>query len=299
MILLSGAFCGDNHSFDYTPTNISNINNIKIGNGIYDEIYATKGTNGEYDESSKIWGYDTLLFALFKNNLFGGNVEFTSDSVSAIRIKRRKLGTYKWDTFYEKPITTNDDFNFEWVDKYVRGKTEYEWAFVPVINGSEGNLNTNRIKTEFDGFYFIEKDVVYRAILNTQINPTRNQDTAVVKTLNRRYPFTIKNGKTNYTSGNFQATFIEQKDDCTFDIDNGWSYRERVTDFLTNGKNKILKNDEGKMWMVSIIDGIPENADGHYQNVITNITFVETGDAESVEDLYIHGLLDLDPVLVR
>lgn len=299
MILLSGMFCGDNHSFDYTPTNVPNIKSIKIGNGVFDEIFATRSTSIPLTEKSKEWTFDTILYALFKDNLFAGNVEFTSDSVSAMRIKRRKKGTYTWDTFFEIAISTNEDFNFERLDRYARANTKYEYSLIPVINGVEGNLNINEIETKFDGFYFIEKDVIYRALLNTELHTERNHNGKTVTTLDRKYPFHITNGNSNYTSGQLQATFIDKLLDNSYDVQNGWKYREQVNDFLTNGKPKILKDDEGRMWMVGIVDSIPENAQGHYQHIISNISFVEIGDSESVEDLYDNNFIDLDSRLMR
>ena len=62
-------FCGDNHSFNYTPTNVSNINSINIYNGVFDELYVTKNTNIEFIESSKFWDFSTILYAQFQGTL--------------------------------------------------------------------------------------------------------------------------------------------------------------------------------------------------------------------------------------
>jgi len=299
-ILLSGMFCGDNHSFDFTPTDVPNINNIKIKNGIYDEVFATRNTNFEYSENNKVWDFYTILYPLFQSNLYAGNVSFTSDTVTAIRVKRRKKGTYTWDVIFEVPIYTNADFTFERFDRFARGNTEYEYSLVPVISGVEGNLNTNEIKSEFDGIYLVEKDVVYHCYLNTKIPETqRHQNSTIIETLGRKKPYVIKNGDLNYVSGSLNVTFIDKGLNCEYDIENGWKYREQVDDFLTNGRPKILKSDTGEMWLVSIVDSIPQDFSQHWQMPIHTIQWIEIGDCESTEDLFDADLIDVDPRLVR
>jgi len=299
-ILLSGMFCGDNHSFDFTPTSVPEINNIQIYNGIYNEVYATKNTTNEYTENTKEWDFNTILYALFKNSLYAGNVSFSADIVSSIRVKRRKKGDYVWDLLFEIPINTNEDFVFERFDRFARANTEYEYSLVPVISGVEGNLNTNEIKSEFDGVYLVEKDVVYHAFLNTKIpNTQRHQSGITVETLGRKYPYSIKNGDMNYTSGSLNVTFIDQGLNCEFDIENGWKFREQVDDFLSNGRPKILKTDEGKMWLVSIVDNIPQDFSQHWQMPIHTISWSEIGDVNNTSDLYDAGILDVDPRLVQ
>jgi hypothetical protein len=292
--MLIGSFCGDNHCLDYTPTNISNINYLKIDNGIFDEVFATNNVTSNYLETSKKWDFDTVFYALFQNNLFAGNVSFTADTVSAMRIKRRKSSEYKWITLFEIPISTNADFSFERFDRYVRGKTDYEYSLVPVINSVEGNLSSNSIKSEFEGFYFIDKDTIIRALLNTKLSTQRNQNSTTISTLGRKYPYQIVNGDNNYVSGSLECTFIDLID-CEFDVDNGWSFRDVVDDFLTNGKPKILKNDEGKIWIVAIVDAISQDFSNHYQMPIHTINFVETGNAEDMESLFNSNLSDVDP----
>ena len=293
-MLFNRAFCGDNHCFDYTPNNITNINTVVIKNGVYDELFLSKNSNLEFMEDAKHWNYETIFYALFKNDLFAGNVSFTSDTVSAIRVKRRKISEFDWQTFFEVPIETNQDFNFERFDRYVRGSVVYDYSLVPVINGIEGNLSTASITTEFDGFYFIEKDTIIRAYLNTQLSTQRNHNGKPITTLGRKYPYYITNGSANHTTGSLTATFIDLINNV-YDVENGWKFREVVDDFLTNGRPKILKNDEGKMWMVAIVDNVPQDFSIHWNCPVHTINFTEIGNSEDVGDLYSNNFTDFDP----
>ena len=299
MMLLCGMFCGDNHSFDYSPTAVTTINNIKIQNGTFDELFGSTNSKINCDESSKVWNFDTRFYAKFQNDLFAGNVNFTADTVNAVRIKRRKKGTYEWDTLFEVPINTNDDFKFERFDRYARGNTEYEYTLVPVMSGIEGNLNTNSILSSFEGYYLIEKEVIYHLFLNTSISFTRNQNSTTVNTLGRKYPFQVVNGNSNYTSGELQGTFIDLGIDYELNTADGMRYRQEVDNFLTNGKPKILKDDEGRMWMVAIVDSIPQDFSQHWNMPIHTITWTEIGNCDDFDDMYDNNFIDVDSRLIR
>ena len=292
-------FCGDNHSFDYTPTSVPNINNICIGNAIYDELYTARDAEKEYTEENKVWDFDTVFYAHFRNNLLAGNVDFSAKNVNAMRIKRRKKNGYQWITLFEIPIQTDDDFNFERFDRYARGNTEYEYSLVPMTNNIEGNLNTNSIKSQFSGYYITEKELIYHAFLNTALSLERNHNSVAINTLGRKFPFHISNGNSAYVNGELEATFIDKKLGYDYDIDNGWSYREKVDEFLTNGKPKILKNDVGQMWMIAVVENISHDYSKHVDMPIHSISWVEIGDPEETSDLYDNNFIDLDPRLVR
>lgn len=299
MALLSGMFCGDNHSFDYTPTAVSEIKTINLYNGTYDELFASKNTSMSYDESSKVWDFDTVLYAKLQNSLFGGNVLFTSDTVNEVRIKRRKKGTYDWDTIFQIDIKTNDDFKFERFDRYARGNTEYEYTLVPVLSTIEGNLNTSSIISDFEGYYLLDKETIHHIFLNTSLSYQRNQNSTTLSTLGRKYPFHVSNGNNNYTSGELQATFIDMGEDNDLNTVDGWKYREEIDNFLTNGKPKILKDDQGKMWMIAIVDNIPQDFSEHWNMPIHTITWTEIGNCDDTADMYDNNFIDIDSRLIR
>ena len=52
---------------------------------------------------------------------------------------------------------------------------------------------------------------------------------------------------------------------------------------------KLIKFDNGEIWIGKIIDSIQESTNGYSENIKTTFTFVEVGDAESNEDLYYRG----------
>ena len=298
MIFLGTTFCGGKYTFDYTPTYINNINSILLQNGIFDELFITKNIVYSYTiDIPQTWDFDTILHALFNGNLHGGNVEYTADQVSSIRVKRREKGTYEWITLFDVPINTRDDFTFERIDKYARSEVEYEYALIPVMNLTEGNLNINTIKSTFDGIYIIEKDTSFGTVLDINYGVQRNQESKAITTLGSKYPYVISNGNSNYDAINLSATFIE------YDEINkvwktkreGFDYRKRLTDFFTNGKVKILKMPHtGEIWMVKVNDAITNQSAGHLEKITTAVNFTEVGDVNSSNDLYDNNFINVN-----
>lgn len=295
ILFLGRTFCGSRNSLDYTATSLNNINHVIIKEGIYDDLYITKNIDTEmsipYQE--KEWDFDTILNAHFNGDLEAGNISIVLEQVSSMKLKRRQIGTNSWVTLYEFPIYDEDDINFSYIDKYVKAKVEYEYAIIPIINNNEGNYNINNIKTWFDGIFIVDKKNNYSTRLNIDISTQKNKPTTVVNTLGRKYPFVIQNGENNYYSGSVTAEFYKNKNNCDFDIENSYIYREEFMDFLYNGKPKLLKNDDGRMWMISVIDSSPENKDTHPDKISTSFNFTEIGDSNSQIDLYSNNFIDV------
>ena len=108
----------------------------------------------------------------------------------------------------------------------------------------------------------------------------------------------LRSTSTGLSTANFTVAVNRnfKNKDGQYDVDNGWKYREDINDFLTDGKPKILKNFEGKIWIIYILeDTIDETQKDHYQNVVTSFDWNEAGDANNTADLYYNGFIDGDP----
>lgn len=284
---------GDVHSGDETSTSIENIVNVKEQNSIIDDSFLTKDTSSFVSPLNKTWDFNTILHATFQGNLLAGNVDFVVSQVSSIRVKRRIKGTYNWTTLFQVPISGINDLSFERFDRFCQAKTEYEWAFVPVINGVEGNLSINSIVSDFDGIAICEKDTTFLTPLDVKYSRQRNRPSSLLNTIDGKYPVVIVNSQNCYDSGSASGVFIQLNEEtCDFDIDNGWKYRDNFLDFLSDGKPKFLKLYNSKAWLISIIDSPSENNDEHPDKVTTSFSWVQVGDINSSQDLYDNGLTD-------
>lgn len=296
MIFCGFGISGMNHCGDYVPTNVSNIELVTLTKAIFDELLITKNVITDYSNVIESdWDFDTILHALFDGNLHAGNVDFTVEQVSKIRIKRRKVNSYDWITLFEVPIEKVEDFDFERVDRYARSNQDYEYALVPVIGNAEGNLNINTIRSEFEGIYLVERDIGYGSSIQTSISTQKNRPTTVINTLGRRTPYVITNGENNYYSGQISAVFVDQNlETCEYETENGWRYREAIMDFLCNGNPKILKHEDGRMWMINVTGSPSESESPHPLYPTTSFEWVEIGDVGSSTMLYENNFIDVN-----
>lgn len=294
MSFLGADFFGDDASFDAAVAAPAPFTAVTVQNGVYDELFITKNPDQPTEPTAeKEWDYDTILYAKFDGTTTAGNIQYTVDQVSAMRIKYRESGTYDWITCYELPVRTDADFSFSKELKFLRSGVTYDVAIVPVLNGTEGNLNIASVKSEFDGLYLMEKEQSFHAPLNVSIYPiSKNQSSSVITTLDGVYPFVLYNGKAKHRSGSASGLFVEpgQQD---YDFDNAENYRDRLLEFMTNGKPKLLKTYHGKEYIVNIIDSPQEERDGHDSNISLSFSWVETGDCSSSADLYQSALIDV------
>ena len=97
----------------------------------------------------------------------------------------------------------------------------------------------------------------------------------------------------NYDAINMTASFIPMKN-CLLDTEASTKYRNEVNRFLAESQALILKDYQGRRWMVGVGNAIPQAPDGHVDNIVYNLTFTEIGNCDSTTDLYINGLSDLN-----
>lgn len=283
--------CGSGDSISSTPSLVNDITYISISNGIYDELFGTDNPDIEMIDSSKKWDFDTRFYAKFQGNLMAGNVDYAASMVSSIRIKRRKNDEHQWLTMFDIPIETNDDFNFELIDRYAQGSQDYYYAMVPVIEHVEGNINKNEIRSEFNDYFILDRDISYHIFLNTSLNIELNKNIGIINTLGRKYPFVISNGLSQYKTGslNFALAPIVN---CEINVDDGYNYRTQFEEWITNGKPKILKDWTGQIYMMDITSSIPIDYE-FYKLPSYQIQFTEIGNPLDETDLYNNNFIDV------
>lgn len=293
-MFLGNTFASSNKSLVSSPVEAKNIEKLTVRFAIFGEVYASNDVislNDFNGVTPSDWEFDTKLHALFQGDLHGGNVNFSTDVVESIRIKKRTKGELIFKTIYEKPINTNEDFGINLLD-YLEPVGTIEYAYVPIISGGEGDYIISKVESNFDSYFICERDIAYPMVLDTTFKKQLNHLVGVVELPNRLKPVVIKGGITNYISGDIECTFIENRD-CEWLINDSWEYRNQIYQFLTNGKPKILKDFEGNTWMIAVTSGVTEDSD-HYQHIKSKFSVVECGETSSVGDLYDNGFIDTD-----
>lgn len=289
-------FASSKDAISNTSVSDNTITTLTFSNMILDELYSTEAVLVNFDwKIPEDWDADTYLHSKYQETIHAGNVSYSPEMVSKIKIKRRFKGEFEWKTIYEQPVKTLEDLAVHYTDYLVPSNHEVEYAYVAVINGIDTDSATNSVETDFETYFLCGNGgEVYPMIINVDNQVTYNRESNIIKSPGRKYPYVINNGITQYYSGSLKVSFIRMDDKCQLDAENGWKYRNELDRFLTNGEPKILKSFEGDMWMVDIINAIPRSNEGHYQLVSQSIEWVESGDPFSIGDLYDNGFINTD-----
>lgn len=290
-------FNRDGDALNNAISNVNDISSTTLSNAIFNHFNITRNTNLDYTtEIPSEWDYDTILDAKFNGNLSGGNSDVLADQISAIKIKRRVKGTFDWLTLKIIPVNSFEDLVFSFVDRLNAYGVEYEYAFVPVTSGTEGNYIINSILSNFKGVFIGDAESSYKFLYDVSYGSNaRNQQVGTFQPLGRQYPVIVANGLLSYESGTVTATILndDYEDTGTYDRTAIVQKKTVLKDFLTNRKAKILKDWNGNIWLCIITNNIQMNYKEGTGMGIPQVTFnwTQIGDADSQADLYANGII--------
>lgn len=286
-----GSFLSDTSSLDATPIASKQVDVLTITNGVFDDIYMDSNTDLEYSNTIPEWDYSTIMHARFQNNILAGNVNFTLSTISALVLKRRKKGAFLWTPLYSQSVVEEEDLDFYFTDITVASNTTYEYAAVPIINGTEGTYQITSVDVEFDGAFIIDPTYGYQLIVNLHRgNLTRNNPASLIEPINSKYPYINYYGQSQYDKFTISGMFMEMVNNCRVNEDvYSWQLRKAVRDFLTNRRSKVVKLYDGQIYLAAVMDPIQESEEQHIDFVNMTVNFVEIGDVDDGADLYYHG----------
>ena len=294
MFFLGSGIAAYKGCLDNTSVTTDTIDNLSVGGAVFDRVFVTRAVVDQPTDFPG-WDYDTILDAPFSGNLMGGNIIYQIQQISSVRIKRRRSGTHDWLTLFDIPVQKEEDLKFERYDKYAGSGIQYDYALVPVIDNVEGYVNQNSIECKFSGCFIFEKEDGYSSDLDiTKGTITRNRPSNVVTTLSGKYPYVISNGESDYESGQFSMMILPKDTDGEYTTENAYQYREAIKDFLNDGKPKIMKLSDGRIWMISTTDGLTEDNGEVEGYVHHSFNWVEIGDPENSSDLYDNDFIDVN-----
>lgn len=174
-----------------------------------------------------------------------------------------------------------------------------------MYGNEEGNYSTTMVKSEFNKIFLIEDSTVYGTeITDGFCDTTRNIPSANLELLNSKYPIFVRNSIANYDTGSCKGSFMKTESDegeCVeLDYSNEHSYKrvmyqKEVMDFICDGVPKILKNIDGRKWLIQVMPNPTDTADEVYNNRNISFEWVEIGNLDSEEDMYYLGISDITP----
>ncbi|MFR3182224.1 MAG: hypothetical protein ACLTPN_01195 [Clostridia bacterium] len=295
MIFLGYNFLQDRYCWQPVPTNLTNIERVRLENGIYDHFNITKDVDFPYITTYPgEWDLNTQMDADFNGNINAGNIDYVVTQISAIKIKRRRKGTFDWHTLYNVPINNPKEIDFVRYDYLAQNDTEYEYAIVPIIGNVEGEYSINSIKSNFYGIFITDGENSYKFKENASYsNNERVHLTATYEPYGSKYPVIISNGQLSYDKGTVGGSIIVLDKNEELDRKETSERLQAIKNFLTTPSAKILKDFNGNIWLVTLSDNLPIT---YYSEVgmgfaRVDFNWSEIGDPHSGQDLYDNNLI--------
>lgn len=207
---------------------------------------------------------------------------------TAVRIKRKRVGEYGWLTLQEKKINSIQDFQVQGVDYLTASGETYVYAWVPLINDAEGSYRTQEVYSVFDSVFVCDDTHAYKFDTGVSYGTSNQvQDIGKFSPLNRQHPVYVANAITNYQMGSFNGRILEYAENGELSRVGMVAKKNIVLDFLTNKKPKILKDFNGNIWLLFVIDTPTINYEAKWGNGLMTLGFsyAEFGDAHDVASL--------------
>ena len=236
------------------------------------------------------------------------HIEQINDLESAQFVRLKRTRNYEtlsdWVTIWQRGATALSNGQ-SIVDYTNQSGATYQYALVVVdYDNNEGAyyyLTDNNgillpVYSEFDGVFIAEKTGVYRFYSNLNFGDTaRNQKVGIFEPIGSRTPKIVKNGMTNYTTGNFSGNILQDDYVDTREIDR-YAVTEKAEDlnnYLTNGSPKVLKDWNGSARIIYITEKPSVSHDSSVGGGYQQITFdyVEMGSVDNSADLEKNDLI--------
>lgn len=235
----------------------SNVDEVKIGAGVYDELYISVDTTIEnVDERPTTWKIKNIMDAKFNGSLEAGTIGGEGHTVTTIQIYRRKVnGDNQWILIGEFPYDI--DYNlYTFVDRLAENNAVYEYAIAPLANDMIGDLTISQtIKVNYEGVWISDLNNNFKLDFDLGIDTTDyNTNFSKQEPINGKYPV-ITFGSQNYKTGSMsflplseqQATSGGKKIDGMLER----QVRDSVVDFLTRPSAKVIRGDNGSLMVVA------------------------------------------------
>lgn len=302
MVFLGASFFSDENSLKPSESQANDITKLRLYGGIYDNLYVTTNTDLSPDDyEDEPWTHDTKIKADFDGDFSSGNSIYTLSNTDFIVIKRREKGTFNWITIYVSPkIEELSDLDIQFDDKYARANTDYEYAICS-YHSYDSFLMMNHqqiieVKSDFDGIFIADKNCIYGTKIGIDgCDTTREIITGTLPLLNNKYPTVVSNSDTNYDSGSVSGIFMDVDCEATKGIqyNSSYKYRNKIKDRLADKMPLVLKTMDGRMWLIKVTGGITDQMDNHPQLRKISFDWVEIGNVDDEETLYMNGLTDI------
>ena len=300
-----------------------NFTGLNVGSSYYVtvEVTTTQGMNVNAQSGTFTVSIDTptLGEATVVNNACDGYISVISnlseqydESITNILVKRQDVADVSgaWLTLYSQPITQASDMDFTFIDFLNQYGKTYKYALVPLLTQTQSGVEveveggytvSDEVQSVFDGVFIADSTGSQKCKANVGYgNVDMNQVVGTITPIGAKYPIIITNSQNQYHNGSISGTIVP--DDYYFNgnlsrIDMV-NKRSELEQFLTNKHAKIIKDWNGNIWLVMIMDNVSCTFNNNYGMGIVNFStsWVEVGDPTNQQDLQATGLINIGGV---
>lgn len=300
-----------------------NFTGLSVGSSYYVtvDVTTTQGMSVNTQSNTFTVSIDTptLGEATIVNNACDGYISVISNlsdqysaSITNILVKRQNVDDISgsWLTLYSQPVTQASDMNFTFIDFTNQYGKTYKYALVPLLTQTQSGVEveveggytvSDEVQSVFDGVFIADSTGSQKCKANVGYgNVDMNQVVGSITPIGAKYPIVITNSQNQYHNGSISGTIVP--DDYYFNgnlsrIDMV-NKRNELEQFLTNKRAKIIKDWNGNIWLVMIMDNVSCTFNNNYGMGIVNFNtnWVEVGDPTNQEDLQATGLINVGGV---
>lgn len=285
------------------------------------DVTTTQGMNVSAQSNTFTVSIDTPTMgsASVVNNGCDGYISVTSNlsseysnEITNLLVKRKDVSQVgsQWLTLHSVPITQASDMDFTFIDFLNQYGKTYQYALVPVLAQDQsgvvvqiegGYTVSDNVDSIFDGVYIADQTNVERVKAGVGYgNIDMNQGVGSITPIGSKYPIVITNSQNQYHNGSIRGTivpndFYSNGNLSRIDMVNK---RDELEQFLTNKRAKIIKDWNGKMWLVMIMSNVACSFDDNYGMGMVSFSadWLEVGDPTNQQDLYNAGLINVGGV---
>lgn len=316
VVVGSGTQQGTSTAYDISY----NFTGLSVGSSYYVvvDVTTTQGMSVTTQSNTFTVSIDTptLGEATVVNNACDGYISVISnlseeydESITNILVKRQDVADVSgaWLTLHSQPITQASDMNFTFIDFTNQYGKTYKYVLVPLLTQTQSGVEveveggytvSDEVQSIFDGVFIVDSIGSQKCKANVGYgNVDMNQTVGTITPIGSKYPVVITNSKNQYHNGSISGTIVP--DDYYFNgnlsrIDMV-NKRDELEQFLTNKRAKIIKDWNGKIWLVMIMDNVSCTFNNNYGMGIVNFStnWIEVGDPTNQQDLQATGLINI------
>ena len=249
------------------------------------------------------------------NNVWSeqGNIELSYHiPITNLLVKRQDVDDVSggWLTLYSQPITQASDMDFTFIDFLNQYGKTYKYALVPLLTQTQSGVEveveggytvSDEVQSVFDGVFIADSTGSQKCKANVGYgNVDMNQVVGSITPIGAKYPIIITNSQNQYHNGSISGTIVP--DDYYFNgnlsrIDMV-KKRNELEQFLTNKRVKVIKDWNGNIWLVMIMDNVSCTFNNNYGMGIVDFStnWIEVGDPTNQQDLQATGLINVGGV---